>query len=137
GRNSGANVMVGTKPGTNALHGDVFHFLRNTDLNANEWFNAYENQPRPKLNLNQWGFDVGGPIIKNKTFFFGSYQGNIIKQSAPISSVFGFPLVYTQSLRNGIYRFVRGTVTANGKSFSRNDQALVDTNGNLLPGVHA
>src|SRR5262249_4370301 len=136
GRNSGANVMVATKGGTNAVHGAVYYFNRNASFNANEWFNNFNNLPRPDLKLNQYGFDVGGPIIKNKTFFFGSFQGNEIKQSAPITSVFGgVPLVYTQLLRNGTYRFVRGTVTANGKSFSRNDQALVDANGNLLPGI--
>src|SRR2546423_1240919 len=136
GRNSGANVMVATKGGTNAVHGAVYYFNRNAAFNANEWFNNFSNLPRPDLKLNQYGFDVGGPVIKNKTFFFGSFQGNEIKQSAPITSVFaGVPLVYTQLMRNGTYRFVRGTVTANGKSFSRNDQALVDASGNLLPGV--
>src|SRR5437660_4118261 len=135
GRNSGANVMVATKGGTNAVHGAVYYFNRNASFNANEWFNNFTNQPRPDLKLNQYGFDVGGPIIKNKTFFFGSFQGNKITQSAPISSIFGFPLVYTQSMRNGAYQFVRGTVTANGKTFSRNDQALVDAKGNLLPGI--
>src|SRR5947207_6622513 len=136
GRNSGANVMVATKGGTNEVHGAVYYFNRNAAFNANEWFNNFNKLPRPDLKLNQYGFDVGGPVIKNKTFFFGSFQGNEIKQSAPITSVFvGVPLVYTQLMRNGTYRFVRGTVTANGKSFSRNDQALVDGNGNLLPGV--
>ncbi|HEX2714742.1 MAG TPA: carboxypeptidase-like regulatory domain-containing protein, partial [Candidatus Acidoferrales bacterium] len=74
GRNSGANVMVATKPGTNALHGAAYYFNRNTDFNANEWFNNSSGQPRPDLKLHQYGFDVGGPIIKNKTFFFGSFQ---------------------------------------------------------------
>jgi len=136
GRNSGANVMVATKGGTNEVHGAVYYFNRNAAFNANEWFNNFNNLPRPDLKLNQYGFDVGGPIIKNKTFFFGSFQGNEIKQSAPITSAFGgVPVVYTQAARTGIYRFVRGTVTVNGKSFSRNDQALVDANGNLLPGI--
>src|SRR5713101_2884353 len=135
GRNSGANVMVATKGGGNGLHGSVYYFNRNTDYNANEWFNNATGQVRPELKLHQYGFDVGGPIRKDKTFFFGSFQNNSIKQSAPISSIFGTPLVYTSSLRNGMYRFVRGTVTANGKSFSRNDQQLVDANGNLLPGI--
>lgn len=135
GRNSGANVMVATKGGGNGLHGSVYYFNRNTDYNANEWFNNANGQPRPDLKLHQYGFDVGGPIKKEKTFFFGSFQNNSIKQSAPISSIFGTPLVYTNSLRNGIYRFVRGTVTANGKSLSRNDQQLVDASGNLLSSV--
>ncbi len=137
GRNSGANVMVATKPGTNALHGAAYYFNRNTDFNSNEWFNNYAGQPRPDLKLHQYGFDVGGPILKNKTFFFGSFQNNLIKQTAPISSVLSpAPSVFTASMRNGIFRFVRGTVTTpSGKKFSRNDPQLVDANGNLLPGI--
>lgn len=135
GRNSGANVMVATKSGTNAIHGDVFHFVRNDALNANEWYNTANHTPVPKLNLNQFGFDVGGPLIKNKTFWFGSFQHNIIKQSAPIASVRGIPTTYTSSLRNGIFRYVKGTVTANGVNFTRNNTRLVDANGNLVAGV--
>src|SRR5215472_6312983 len=133
GRNSGANVMVGTKPGTNALHGDLFYFNRNTALNANEWFNNANGQPRPNLNLNQYGFDVGGPILKKQTFFFGSFQNNDIRQTGPISSSFGVPLVYTAAARSGIFRYVVGTV--NG--LKQNSTSLVDANGNLLPGVPA
>jgi hypothetical protein len=131
GRNSGANVMVGTKPGTNSFHGDLFYFNRNTALNANEWFNNANGQPRPNLNLNQYGFDIGGPILKNKTFFFGSFQNNNIRQTGPISSSFGIPLVYTAAARSGIFRYVVGTV--NG--VTSNSRSLVDANGNLLAGV--
>src|SRR5207247_5133813 len=70
GRNSGANVIVATRAGTNSLHGSVFYFNRNTDYNANEWFSNYEGRNRPDLKLNEYGFAVGGPIVKNKTFFF-------------------------------------------------------------------
>ncbi len=140
GRNSGANVMVATKAGTNSLHAGAYYFNRNTVYTANEFFNnaAVPAQPRPDLKLHQWGFDAGGPVIKSKTFFFGSYQGNIIKQSAPIASALGgIPSVYTGSMRNnGIFRFVRGTVTTpSGGRFSRNDRKLVDASGNLLPGI--
>src|SRR5437016_7548765 len=86
GRNSGANVIVATKPGTNSLHGSVFYFNRNTDYNANEWFSNYEGKKRPELKLNEYGFAVGGPIIKNKTFFFGSFQNNQINQTEPVSA---------------------------------------------------
>src|SRR5438105_8348838 len=115
GRNSGANVMVATKAGKNALHGDVFYFNRNTAFNANEWFNNYSGQPRPDLKLNQYGFDVGGPIFKNKTFFFGNFQFNDIKQTGPISTSgpLGIPAVYTAQARNGLFRFVNGTFTFN------------------------
>lgn len=136
GRNSGANVMIGTRGGGNAFHGDVFHAFRNNVLNSNEWFNNYVKQPRAKLNLNQWGFDVGGPIVKNRTFFFFSYQGNDIRQSASIEvAAGGTPLVLTPSMRNGTFRFVRGSVTANGITFTQSDKRMVDAGGNLLPGI--
>ncbi len=136
GRNSGANVMVATKAGTNAFHGSAFYFNRNTDFNANEWFNNASGAAPPQLKLHQYGGDIGGPIIKNKTFFFFSVQPNLVLLSQPISAAFGsIPNVYTSSMRSGIFRFVRGTVTANGKSFSRNSPSLVDAAGNLLPGI--
>ena len=141
GRNSGANVIIGTKSGTNSLHGDVFYFNRNTDYNANEWFNNYTGKARPALNLHQYGFDVGGPIIKDKTFFFGSYQGNKISQTEPINATgvgvagFGAPTTYTTLARQGLFRFVRGTINVNGKSVTQSSPVLVDSNGNLLPGV--
>src|SRR5205823_4647978 len=151
GRNSGANVMVATRPGTNALHGSVYYFNRNSAFNANEWYNNAEGRARPDLKLNQYGFDVGGPTIKNKTFFFGSYQGNNIKQSSPISSFFGTPIVYSSAVRNGLFRFVRGCVnivqgsctlnsngsinTGDANNFTANNRKLVDTSGNLRAAV--
>lgn len=135
GRNSGANVMVATKSGSNAFHGSVFYFNRNSAYNANEWFNNHNGGARPDLKLHEYGFDVGGPIYKNKTFFFGSFQNNLIKQTATIVStnvgIFGAPAVYTSTLKTGLFRFVRGTV--NGSN--RNSTSLVDANGNLLPGT--
>lgn len=75
GRNSGAAVDVLTKTGTNQFHGSLFEFFRNDVLNANEWFNKEHGQPRQVLKQNQFGGTIGGPIIKNKLLFFGSYQG--------------------------------------------------------------
>ncbi len=81
GRNPGASVNVTTKDGTNNFHGDVWEFFRNTALDANDFFNKYSqsqlgeaNKPEP-LNENMFGGTVGGPIKKDKLFFFGSYQG--------------------------------------------------------------
>jgi hypothetical protein len=71
GRGSGAIVNVVTKSGTNQFHGSAFDFLRNGDLNARNFFGASADQ----LKRNQFGGSIGGPIIKNKLFFFGSYQG--------------------------------------------------------------
>src|SRR5258708_1501757 len=139
GRNSGANVIVATRGGTNKVHGNVFYYNRNTVYNANEWFNNFNRKPRPDLKLHEYGFQVGGPVIKNKTFFFGTFQNNLIKQTAPINStnvgVFGFPGVYTSMARSGKFRFVRGTVTANGPNFTRNSPGLAYASGALLPGV--
>jgi carboxypeptidase family protein len=74
GRNPGANVNVITKSGTNSFHGSAFEFFRNTALNANDWFLAGEGQPKAVLNSNVYGGSVGGPIKKDKLFFFANYQ---------------------------------------------------------------
>jgi hypothetical protein len=75
GRYAGANISVITRTGSNAYHGDMFEFLRNDVLNANDFFANRTGQRRPSLKQNQFGFDIGGPIRKDKLLFFGSYQG--------------------------------------------------------------
>jgi len=75
GRYAGANVSVVTKAGGNDYHGGVFEFLRNNVLNANDFFLNKAGQQRADLKQNQFGFVLGGPIKKEKLFFFGSYQG--------------------------------------------------------------
>jgi hypothetical protein len=74
GRNPGANVNVVTKSGTNNFHGDAFEFFRNTSLNANSWLLNREGVAKPTLNSNIFGGTIGGPIKKDKLFFFASYQ---------------------------------------------------------------
>ena len=80
GRNPGANVDVVTKSGTNELHGTAFEFFRNRALNANDFFQNRDNHDGPNgtaakqvLNQNQYGGTLGGPIVKDKLFLFGSY----------------------------------------------------------------
>ncbi|MBV8051568.1 MAG: TonB-dependent receptor, partial [Acidobacteriaceae bacterium] len=75
GHNAGANVDIITKGGGNQFHGSLFEFFRNEDLNANNFFFNRAGQPRGVLRQNQFGFTLGGPIIKDKLLFFGSYQG--------------------------------------------------------------
>jgi len=76
GRGAGANVEVVTKTGTNQLHGSVFEFLRNDKLDANDFFlNQSANPSRAVMKQNQFGASLGAPIIKDKFFVFGSYQG--------------------------------------------------------------
>ena len=76
-------VLMATKAGTNAFHGSVWEFLRNDKLDARNTFAT----TKPKLRRNQFGFTVGGPIIKNKTFFFGSYEGTRIRQDKLYNAV--------------------------------------------------
>jgi hypothetical protein len=78
GNYNGGIVNVTIKSGTNRFHGDVFEFFRNDVFNANQWENGLPTKgplPTPKLRWNMFGGTVGGPIIKNKLFFFGDYQG--------------------------------------------------------------
>ncbi len=75
GRSAGGIVSVSIKSGTNAFHGDVFEFLRNTVLDANDFFAKRAGQPRTPLHRNQFGGTVGGPILKNRSFFFVGYEG--------------------------------------------------------------
>lgn len=77
GRGTGANVDIVSKSGSNHLHGTIWEFFRNDALNANDFFVKQAGQPRPVLKQNQFGGELGGPLWKGKTFFFGSYQGTI------------------------------------------------------------
>ena len=73
GRNSGSVVNIITRSGTNQFHGSVFEFLRNSALDARNYFNT---EPRKSgFQNNNFGVSLGGPIVKNKTFFFGAYEG--------------------------------------------------------------
>ena len=74
GRDAGANVDVVTRVGTNQFHGALWEFFRNDVLNANDTFLKIAGQRRPDMKQNQFGGTIGGPILKNKLFFFGSYQ---------------------------------------------------------------
>src|SRR5437660_4938633 len=75
GRTSGGVINAISKSGTNAFHGDVYEFLRNDRLDANDFFSNRAHQPRPTLRRNQYGAAGGGPIRKNRTFVFGDYEG--------------------------------------------------------------
>ncbi len=73
-RDSAGTVLTSIKSGTNTWHADAYEFLRNTSLNANSFFNNASSQPRSPYHKNDFGFTVGGPIFKNKTFIFWSSE---------------------------------------------------------------
>jgi outer membrane receptor protein involved in Fe transport len=75
GRNAGAHVNIITKSGSNDIHGSLFEFFRNEAMNANDFFFNRTGQKKPIVRQNQYGGTVGGPIRRDKLFFFGSYQG--------------------------------------------------------------
>jgi hypothetical protein len=93
GTRSGPAVLVTTKSGSNQYHGSIFEFLRNTSLDAKSYF----AQEKEKFNLNQFGGTFGGPIIKDKTFFFVDYQGRRLRQGKTFFGGF----VPTEAMRLG------------------------------------
>jgi hypothetical protein len=71
----GGIINTSIKSGTNSYHGNVFEYLRNDALNANQWSNGLTGTPKPALRYNRFGATFGGPIIKNRLFFFVDYEG--------------------------------------------------------------
>ena len=115
GNNSGAHINVTTKTGTNQLHGSAWEQWQNSDMNANYFFynaagpnpiSGVPLLPRPFLNRNSFGTTVGGPIKKDKLFFFGSYQGVRIADQASSTKDVTVPLALTDD------RSAQGIATA-------------------------
>jgi hypothetical protein len=75
GKHSGGVFNAVTKSGTNTLHGSAFNFLRNDNLDAARWEDNKNGSPKPEFKRNQFGGSVGGPLVRDRTFFFGSYEG--------------------------------------------------------------
>src|SRR5438552_3558465 len=94
GTRAGPTVLVTTKSGTNGFHGSLFEFFRNTSLDARSFFAS----SREKFNLNQFGGALGGPIKKDKTFFFIDYQGRRQRRGVPFVG-----LIPTEAMKNGDY----------------------------------
>src|SRR5579864_6571855 len=90
GRGGGAAVNVAMKSGSNEFHGDAWEYLRNNKLDARNFFD-YASKGAPPFKQNQFGFTVGGPIVRNHTFFFGDYEGTRIRQSESFLSVVPTP----------------------------------------------
>ena len=96
GRSNGGSVIVNTKSGTNNLHGTVFEFLRNEDLNGTNYFAPAGS--KPEFRRNQYGLVLGGPVQKNRTFFFVDWQGTRLRTGIPRIST-----VPTPAQRAGIF----------------------------------
>jgi hypothetical protein len=86
GRATGGVINMTAKSGTNNLHFTAYEYFRNADLNANNFFNKLGGIDRPKFNQNQYGFNLGFPVKKDKMFFFGSYEVDNVISSSPSAS---------------------------------------------------
>jgi hypothetical protein len=125
GRSAGGQVELVTRSGTNTFNGTVYEFLRNTALDANSYFNKQQGLPKEELKRNQFGGVLGGPIQRDRAFFFVNYDG--MRRTQETSQLVTVP---TNTLRNGIFRFV--TQACPGQTASRNLPGCVDAGGNPL-----
>jgi len=127
GRNSGGQVAMVTKSGTNEIHGTAWWFYRTPRLNANEWENNINNVGKRQYVQNMPGIGIGGPVIRNKLFYYGNLQILRTRESAVVNST-----VYTKEAREGIWRYNRA-----GRNLPAGVAgAVVDDRGNVLPGVN-
>jgi len=129
GRGAG-QVQILTKSGTNAFHGSGVWNVLNTGLDANEWNNNRTDTIPNYRNANDYTITVGGPIIKNKTFFFATWDQEIVRQRQTVRAP-----VLTNCARKGIYRYFSGWIPGNTQQatttgFDSNRIASTDVNGN-------
>jgi len=120
GRGSGAQVALVTKPGTNTFHGSAYEYHRNTVTEANDWFNNFNGVPRPVLIRNQFGASLGGPVVKNKLFFFFNYEGRRDASSAPVE--WTVPL---DSYRNGLLSYINNGAGCSAASRQNTQPACI------------
>jgi len=111
GRTGGGTMNMVVKSGTNAYHGSAYEYLENGDLNANNFQNNLNGFPRSMVHQNQFGGTLGGPILKNKVFLFGSYEG--YRQSIPFSTIASVPQASIHP-------------TADGADFSQSGYSIYD-----------
>ena len=143
GRAAGGVLNVNLKSGTNEIHGTLFEYLQNKDLDANRWENNLTGTPRGPFEQNQFGATAGAPIIKNRLFIFGDYQGTRISDSGGAVQNLGYSTFYTiptpamvqgnfsQVLTNtAIGTDARGNTILQGQIFDPNSTQTV--NGQLV-----
>jgi hypothetical protein len=109
GRSAGAVLNATIKSGTNSFHGAVWEFLRNDKLDAADWFTNNNGTAKGELRLNQFGGSIGGPILRNKLFFFGDYEGLRVVQGTVSTAT-----VPTLTMRNSGYSNLSDIITGQG-----------------------
>ncbi len=134
GNFQGGVISVTIKSGTNEFHGSAFEFFRNDKLNANSWSNNLSGADKPKLRWNQFGGSIGGPVIKDKLFFFADYQG--LRFNVPAAT--GAITVFTAAQRQGDFSAIcseynASGVCAPGKGAQLYNPFQRDASGNRVP----
>ena len=122
GHSAGGQVELVTKSGTNKFHGQAYDFNRITAFAANDFFNNLNGVPRPQLIRNQFGGDIGGPIVKDKLFFFFTYNGLRAKQSQELNDVVPMP-----QLLNGQLNYINSGPGCGSSSNTVNAPACIST----------
>jgi len=125
GRGNGAIMNAVIKSGTNEFHGDAYDFIRNEKLDARNAFDQFGRQPYKQ---NQFGVTLGGPIIKNRLFFFGDYEGLRVRQAIPILNVIPSPAMAAGDFSENLTNIAASAVDPN-TGLPTNLQA-VDCSGN-------
>jgi len=87
GRTPGGQISIATRSGSNAFHGTLFDYFRNNVLDANDWFSNHDSLPKPQERQNDFGGVFSGPILRDKTFFFFSYEGLRLDQPQTAETV--------------------------------------------------
>jgi len=127
GRAGGAVLNVVTRGGSNQLHGSLFEFNRNRALRARNMFNV-ETQPKPNFVRNEFGGTFGGPIVKNKTFFFGGFQGRTLRQSNTTTTT-----VPVDAWRRGDFSGVAGLTIYDPNTGNPDGSGRTPFAGNMIP----
>ena len=127
GRGNGAVMNALIKSGTNQIHGNAFEFFRNEKLDASNAFDQFGRQPYKQ---NQFGFTLGGPIIKNRTFFFGDYEGLRVRQAIPILLSIPTPDMVAGDFRDSLSEQIAPQVDPDSGEPIPGSQAL-DCGGNV------
>jgi hypothetical protein len=119
GHSTGAVVNATTKSGTNHFHGDIWEYVRNDIFNANPLVNKLANKARPEYRQNIFGGTIGGPIVKDKTFFFFSYQGQRYVLPSPVTSTVPSTSMISSNFTNLQDLFTNGGINTDveGRTF--------------------
>jgi hypothetical protein len=124
GSSSGGQVAVLTKSGTNSIHGSLYEYHSDNGLNANGWTNDFTGTPKPPAVDNRFGVSLGGPIIKDKLFYYAFYEGRRFHDQTGIDRI-----VPTSTLRDGIIQYVNSSGATISDNFNpANDGGVLASN---------